>query len=75
MIFQKPFITCIQCHDSIDSRVVDLLKEIGGMNHAKVYNKCSDIEIPFGELENYIMLNITELKNKSLKYLISSLNK
>lgn len=71
LIFNKPFISCIMSREAVDSRVINLLGEVGGMNHAVVYNKLE--EIPFTDLEKSVKDNVERYRMKSLAYLAKSL--
>ena len=71
LIFQKPFISCIQCREAVDSRVIDLLGEVGGINHTVVYNE--DNEIPFSDLEKSVKDKVDRYRMKSVAYLAKSL--
>ena len=68
LIFQKPFITCIQNRYSIDSRITDLLDEVGGINHAVVYNKKETI--PFQSSDLNVVKELERYRKHSLDWLI-----
>lgn len=71
LIFQKPFITCIQSKESQDSRVTDLLDEIGAIDHAVVYNKKD--ELPSQNIDLNVVKKIEKYRKHSLDWLIKNI--
>lgn len=71
LIFQKPFITCIQSKESQDSRVTDLLDEIGAIDHAVVYNKKD--ELPSQTIDLNVVKKIEKYRKHSLDWLIKNI--
>lgn len=71
LIFNKPFITCIQSRDTIDSRITNLLNEIGGINHAVVYNKKETI--PFQNIDLYVLNELERLREHSIEWLTNNI--
>ena len=71
LIFQKPFITCIQSKESQDSRVTDLLDEIGAIDYAVVYNKKD--ELPSQTIDLNVVKKIEKYRKHSLDWLIKNI--
>ena len=71
LIFQKPFITCIQSKESQDSRVTDLLDEIGAIDHAVVDNKKD--ELPSQNIDLNVVKKIEKYRKHSLDWLIKNI--
>ena len=71
LIFQKPFITCIQSKESQDSRVTDLLDEIGAIDYAVVYNKKD--ELPSQNIDLNVVKKIEKYRKHSLDWLIKNI--
>lgn len=70
--FDRPFISCVKSLDNSDSRILDLLREIGAEEHAVVYNKCDNI--PFTPITHDSHKALNEYRNRSISFLKNALN-
>lgn len=65
--FNRRFISCVKSKNGGDSRIIDLLKNVGAEKRAMAYDKHD--EIPYDNLTNDNTLLLELYRNKSIRYL------
>ena len=65
--FNRRFISCVKSKNGGDSRIIDLLKNVGAEKRAMAYDKHD--EIPYDNLTNDNTLLLELYRDKSIRYL------